>query len=279
MKTIGIFLNQQKDPDCAFTRLVIERLSRHDCKILLPERYREVLAGFEKVDFSSRKERLARADFMLALGGDGTILSIAGLCAEKGIPVLGINIGTVGFMSEIEKDELDRLDQLFTGKYTLEDRMMIETNVSGKKTLFSLNECCISRDHGFHILTLELYLGEEKLCDFKADGVIFSTPTGSTGYSFSAGGALVDSRLDCIGVKAICPYLLNNSHHLVFHPDTVLKVKNIATKSGRLYASSDGREEVTLSEGDELTIRKAPISLKVIRFSEKINLHAFFRKF
>lgn len=279
MKTIGIFLNQQKDPDCAFTRLVIERLSRHDCKILLPERYREALSGFEKVEFSNRKDRLARADFMLALGGDGTILSIARLCAEKRIPVLGVNIGTVGFMSEIEKDELNRLDQLFTGKYTCDDHMMIATSVNGGEPLLSLNECCITRDHGFHIMTMELYLGEEKLCDFKADGVIFSTSTGSTGYSFSAGGALVDSRLDCIGVKAICPYLLNNSHHLVFHPDTVFTIKNIASKSGRLYVSSDGREEITLSERDVLTVQKAPISLKLIRFSNQINLHAFFRKF
>ena len=265
IQTVVLAVNPTKDPDLSYARSVEKAFSDRGLAVRITD--------------ALHPERCAEADLAVVLGGDGTILSVASACATGSVPVLGINLGTVGFMAELEKDEAIPVDRLLSGDYFLEDRMMLETLFNGKDPLYSLNECCVSLDHGFHILTMDLYLGEKKLCGFKADGVIFSTPTGSTGYSFSAGGALVDSRLDSIGVKAICPYMLRGAHHLLFSPDTVLTVKNICTHSGRLYASSDGREEREVLENTVLTVRRAAKPLQLVRFGDRSNIEIFFQKF
>ena len=279
MKTIGIVVNRKKDPDLSFVKKVLSALAPKGAEILLAAPAREG-AEWKNVRFVGSESELFCADMILVLGGDGTILSIASFAAKAGVPILGVNLGTVGFMAEIEKDRLSLLDRLFTGEYSIEERMMLETRAQGSnEPLISLNECCISLDHGFHILTADLYDEEKKICEIKADGVIFSTPTGSTGYSFSAGGAVVDSRLPSIGVKAICPYLLNNAPHLIFPETARLTLKNIATRSGSLYVSSDGREEQRLPENSSLTVCRSPYSLKMIRFGKTSNIYSFFKKF
>lgn len=276
---VAIVLNRGKDPDLGYTRGLVSRLTSRGCGVRLPDELSGEFAGTRLVSFGPAPDYMAGAAAVIVLGGDGTILSIASFCAQRELPVLGINLGTVGFMAELEKDEPFDPGRLLSGDCRLEERMMLETLIDGKDPLYSLNECCVLLDHGFHILTTDLFLGEKKLCEFKADGLIFSTPTGSTGYSFSAGGAVVDSQLDSIGVKAICPYLLNNAHHFLFRPDTVLTVRNIRTHSGRVYASSDGREEREVTENSVLTVRRAEKPLLLVRFGDRSNFEAFFKKF
>ena len=279
MKRVALVLNPSKDPAFAVAKSVAAAFSSRGCPVFVSDAFAAPLAGAPGVRFLPDPLYLDGADLALVLGGDGTILSIASFCARRRIPVLAVNLGTVGFMAQLKKEDPLPVERLLSDSFECEERMMLETLFDGKDPYISLNECCVSLDHGFHILTMDLYLGEKRLCGFKADGVIFSTPTGSTGYSFSAGGALVDSALDCIGVKAICPYMLRGAHHLLFSPDTVLTVKNIRTHAGRLYASFDGREEREVKEENVLTVRRAAEPLRLVRFEDRSNIEIFFEKF
>ena len=279
MKIISLYPNPSRDPGLTRTAKVIETLTGFPCELRMEGEYAQIpsLTPYQtRLRFVAREE-LFSADLPITLGGDGTILSVAEEAAKAGIPIFGINFGHVGFMTSLEEKELAKLPLLLEKELPVSSRMMLECTV-GEKNFYALNEFVITPERGVHMVDLDLYTGRKKLCRFRADGLIFNTPTGSTGYSFSAGGAVQDANFDSIGVKAVSSYLLINAHHMIFSPETVFTVKG-ASEGGKLTVCADGKTEATVTPADTVKIRRARHRLKLIFPKPQSNLEVFFRKF
>lgn len=280
MKILSLHPNLNRDATLVRTAKVIEHLADFECELRLEQRYAELPSltpYLKKIRFVPREE-LFRGDLLITLGGDGTILSVAEEAAKAGIPIFGINFGNVGFMTSLEEKELDKLPLLLKKDLPVSSRMMLECTV-GEETFYALNEFVIAPERGFHIVELDLFTGKKKLCHYRADGLIFNTPTGSTGYSFSAGGAVQDADFDSIGVKAVSSYLLINAHHMIFAPETVFTVKGATSEGGKITVCADGKAEKTVTATDTVKIRRAKHRLKLIFLKPRSNLEVFFRKF
>jgi NAD+ kinase len=213
------------------------------------------------------------ADCIVVLGGDGSILDAARRAAPYHKDILGINMGHLGYMSELEVEDLSLLSRVVEGDYYIDERTMLSVEVykqnGGKKAeSFALNDAVISNGSVTRIVDLELYEGGERVSGFRADGLIVATPTGSTAYSMSAGGPITDPHLPCFCVTPIC------SHSLVARPmlfcnDKVLEVKNICQREKMLYLTLDGRVNFELYRGDVVRITRSPMTTRLIRLHPK----------
>jgi NAD+ kinase len=220
------------------------------------------------VKICSYEDAIDKSDIIISLGGDGTILRIAQQAAVKNKPILGINMGKVGYMAEIEPNELDILHKLVDGVYKTEKRMMLLTKVfRNNKVYFSgyaLNDAVISHGAISRMIDIELYNDDHFLYSYHADGIIFSTPTGSTAYSLSAGGPLVEPGLDCIISTPICVHSLI-SRSIVFSDKSVLCVKINSENMNTPYVTMDGFINCELQKDDIIKIKKAKIFTSLIK--------------
>ncbi|MGI9951552.1 NAD(+)/NADH kinase [Moorellaceae bacterium AZ2] len=212
-------------------------------------------------------EELVKADCVLSLGGDGTLLQAARLVAEMGIPILGVNLGHLGFLTEIELSELfPSLERLLGGDFSIEERMMLSTCLwrDGRKAFFTaLNDVVITKGAFSRMLRLEVYVGEAYLDTYPADGLIVSSPTGSTAYSLSAGGPLVSPELQVMIITPICPHTLY-ARPLVVRGDREIRVKVYAA-GAEVMLTVDGQQGVHLNHGDEVITSKAGVPARLIR--------------
>ena len=282
MENISLYLNPGRDGDLSRTARVIKALSPIKGRLFMEEGYRgaaKLLPFGEKICFVPEEELFRKGDLLMTLGGDGTILSVAARAARARIPIFGVNFGKVGFMTSLEEKEISRLPELLAGKYATSSRMLLSCRVGKGEPFCALNEFIVARETGFRIVNLRLDVNGEKFCDFRADGLIFNTPTGSTGYSFSAGGAVMDAETDAIGVKAVCSYLLINAHHMIFSPETVFTVRGGDGEEGVITVCADGREKRTLPPGEEIRIARGEERLELVFLEKRSNLEVFFRKF
>ena len=184
------------------------------------------------------------ADVVIAVGGDGTILHAAKQAAAHHKPVLGINSGTVGFMAGLEPDELHRLAGLTEGHYEIDARRMLRVRIPALSDTerYSLNEVVLARGLHPRILTIEVLWDEDRPFTLRADGLVVATPTGSTAYSLSAGGAVVDPGVEGILLTPICPHSLT-TRPMILRPDRTLRLRATAAGDGEVYLSCDGEEE------------------------------------
>ncbi len=212
-------------------------------------------------------------DLLVTLGGDGTLLWGARLVAERGIPVLGINLGHMGFLTSVNKDEVeDALDQLFRGEYVLDSRSTLEARVVGtdrkpRARYLALNDFVIHKRGMARVTRLELLVGEgeeqEEIGGFSGDGVVLSTPTGSTAYSLSAGGPIVAPGMNCITVTPICPHTLA-VRPLVISAEETLTVLRL-DGAGTLVLTVDGQEATELSDEEAVIIQQAEPRVNLVR--------------
>ena len=224
----------------------------------------------KEFSYLSFEEMYREAEAVIALGGDGSILDTARRVAPYGKPLLGINMGRLGYMTELEMGDLEKLRHLFSGEYQLDRRSMLQIVVktqSGgvRQETFALNEAVISNGSVARIVDLELYANKRHVTTYRADGVIVSTPTGSTAYSMSAGGPIVDPHLNCFCVTPICSHSLNE-RPVLFGDNTVLEVKNISQREKMLYLTVDGRNNFELYRGDSVEITRSTTEISLIRF-------------
>ena len=266
MKTIGIYPSIANDIDFLGTTKVIETL-RGKAEIMLHESLRaHIDTSLCDMRFVDDAVLYTQPDVMIVLGGDGTILKAARQCAKSKIPILGVNLGRIGYMTELELDELPMLSRLCDGDYTIEKRMMIEVEI-GKEHLFALNEAVIGGESVFRIVEIELYCDGNLVNSYRADGLIASTPTGSTAYSMSAGGAIVDPRMEALLITPICSHSLSATP-LVFSAASELKMKNVTLRAEKLYLNVDGCEIHTLKYGDTVSIRRSDDTVDFIRLKQ-----------
>lgn len=213
----------------------------------------------------------AVADMVVVLGGDGTILEAARRASVRGIPVLGINMGHLGYMAELETDELRLLQNVLSGNYTIEQRSMLHVErISGQKhtIAYALNEAVISNGSVARIVDLELYEEETLVAKYRADGLIVATPTGSTAYSMSAGGPIIDPRMACFCVTPICPHSFS-ARPLIFPDSARLSIKNTCQREKVLYLTLDGRTNLELACGDTVYITKAERSAHLVCLKDR----------
>lgn len=194
-------------------------------------------------EFLPESELIPSADVVIAVGGDGTILHAAKQAALLHKPVLGINSGTVGFMAGLEPDELYRLPGLIDGNYEIDRRRMLRVSVPSQplKRYYSLNEAVLARGRQPRILDIEVRCDEDRPFTYRADGLVIATPTGSTAYSLSAGGPVVDPGVMGILITPICPHSLT-TRPMVLRPDRIIRIRATAAGDGEVYLSCDGEE-------------------------------------
>lgn len=204
------------------------------------------------------------AQLIIAVGGDGTIMHVAKQAADKGIPVLGVNSGKLGFLAGMEMDETHLLQRLVDGGYQTEERSLLDVTVEGcKGTYLAMNEAVVSRGALSRLVELTVTSDDNDVMHYRADGILVATPTGSTAYSLSAGGPVVDPRVACLLLTPICPHSLNARSH-VFKDDAVLYVQTDNTR-GDTFLTVDGEAEVQIPAGGTVVIKKSPLTARLVR--------------
>lgn len=251
---------------------VADRLLREGCEVLIAAFNREKLmrihACRNEFCFLPLESVYTEADILIVLGGDGTILEVARRAAHRGTPILGINLGRLGYMAELEPSELDALGRLVTGDYEIEERSMLRVELRSGGELrafcYALNDAVISNGSVARIIDLELSENGVPVTNYRADGLIVATPTGSTAYSMSAGGAIVDPHVPCFCVTPICPHSFI-ARPMIFSDSSVLEVRNICVREKMLYLTVDGRINFELYRNQTVRITKSDLSTKLIR--------------
>ncbi|MBQ8850613.1 MAG: NAD(+)/NADH kinase [Clostridia bacterium] len=277
MKKIALITNYNISEKLAAAMRVADKIASYTEEILIPVSFKERVMRSKnhrkEFTYKSVEELYSTAELVIVLGGDGAMLDTARRVAATGTPIIGINMGRVGYMAELEMDELDLLPKFFEGKYRIDERAMLEAEVISGKGMkkfseFALNEATITNGSAARIVDLQLSDGDELVYTYRADGLVIATPTGSTAYSLSAGGPIIDPKLACLCVTPICPHTFS-ARPLVF-PDTAeLRVKNICVREKVLKLTLDGRATYDLYYGDSVTVRRSGLTVKLVRIKEQ----------
>ena len=209
----------------------------------------------EKFDIS------IRTDLLISVGGDGTVLYCARLVQDLGIPILAVNLGTFGFITEISCDEWQSsLDCLLEGKEKISRRLMLKVSVMrNEERVFQcqgLNEAVVTSSGVAKVVNIDLYIGKTKAGTFRSDGIIIATPTGSTGYSLAAGGPILDSEMSALIITPVCPFTLSN-RPLVLGANEVITMKVDEGQRTELMLTVDGQQYFELQEGDDIIVEKS----------------------
>ncbi|MBQ7460374.1 MAG: NAD(+)/NADH kinase [Oscillospiraceae bacterium] len=213
---------------------------------------------------------LKRGEALITFGGDGTILHAARKAADYSLPILGVNLGKKGFIAELEKDRLDLIGNIVLGSFRIEERLMLNVSVmrKGEKVLSdcALNDVIVGGMA--RIINLSVCGDGQKMLDFSGDGVVFATPTGSTAYSLSAGGPLVEPDSECIVVTPICPHALSAKPYVLNSSRTVsAEVGELGRKIA--YISTDGSMPLYLESGDIITVTRSERTARLIKLTDK----------
>ena len=267
--TIAIFGNTLRQETIREVRHVVEFLQLRGVDIVLSHELRH--EAFNR-EFLSVEDYISQTgeviDFAISVGGDGTFLTTASLVGHLDIPILGINCGHLGYLAEVQMDNIDAvLDQLITNNYTIEQRRMLEvTCQQGGKIVspYALNEVAILKSGLSSMITLDVALNGENLHNYKADGLLIATPTGSTAYNLSAGGPLLDPHVNAIILTPVATHSLN-IRPLVVLDDSRIDVK-ISSRNGNYLLSVDGRSQV-LSQDLQLHIERSQRTIKLVRIN------------
>lgn len=264
---------------------VAEKLAQYPCRVMLPEYSREKIQRSGRkltgndVDFLPTDALYTGSDVIIVLGGDGTILETARRCCSHATPILGINLGRLGFMAELEMNELDSIGCLFTSDengtpgYTVEKRSMLHVellDVAGheRAVMYGLNDAVITNGSIARIVDIELSENGIPVTSYRSDGLIVATPTGSTAYSMSAGGPIADPRVACFCVTPICPHSLA-ARPLIFPDSSVLEIKNVCQREKMLYLTVDGRSNFELYRNEVVRVSRSSMEASLIRVKER----------
>ncbi|WP_058485273.1 NAD(+)/NADH kinase [Defluviitalea phaphyphila] len=276
MKTIGLISNTKKDIKLKNTSMIIDWLLKKNCNIYIPENISNILnaPNLEKEENKIYKE----SDFIIVLGGDGTFLRAAREASLYNTPILGINLGTLGFLTEVDKNSsFTVLEKVLNGEYYIETRMMLETNVNNNKNhLISLNDVVISRSSLSRIIDFKIYINDKFVDNYTADGVIISSPTGSTAYNLSAGGPILEPSTNMMGITPICPHSLY-ARSIVVSSEDIITIEIGENLYFDIILTIDGQMGYRLKNNDIVSIKKSHYKTHLIRTKE-YNFYDVLRK-
>ena len=259
---VGIVPRLHSESAAQLARQMVAKLAERGGQAVV-----ETEAGASGLPCAPGRELAAKSDLLVVLGGDGTLIHAAGLCAGREVPILGVNMGTLGFLTEFPRDRVwEALDAALAGKLQASRRLMLAAEVRrGGQVLLSgaaLNDVVVSRDALSRLASLDVSVDDNEAATYEADGLIVATPTGSTAYSLSAGGPIVYPTLDAILLTPICPHALTQ-RPVVLPADLPVRVKLVSP--GEMFVSVDGTLGRHLEAGDEVQIRTAPFRTVLLK--------------
>lgn len=273
VKSVVLMTNPLKDKDYAEFFKVLGLLESQDADIRLLDSYRDIVGVRPGVTYYKEEQLYCSADAAIVLGGDGTILRSAQYAIREQCPILGVNLGRVGYMAEIGKDEVALITRLFEGRYKISERMTLNVRVIDGDRSYTVCEYALN-DAVFHSASIGRVLGFTVYCDgarvaeHRGDGVIVSTPTGSTAYSMSAGGPVLDPVLECICVTPVCS-VSPAARSMIFSADGEFHITACSDNRGEVFLSCDGSDGITISKNAKVIISRADKKAKLIAVGKK----------
>ena len=274
MKNFYLITNEVKDPQGDITDRIVTYIEKHGGRAVCIKSERNAFPAPGNFE----------ADCALVLGGDGTLLRAAGNMMDRELPLLGINLGTLGYLAEVESTALEEaLEKLLADEFVREERMMLSGRIlvgGREEEKYALNDIVISRCGSLQILNVRIHVNGLFLNNYCADGVIVATPTGSTGYNLSAGGPIVEPSANLLLLTPICPHTLN-TRSIVFSPEDEISVEIPVGKDGGeqvVEANFDGSNKVTMRTGDRLVIRRADKTTGILRLNTESFLTVLHKK-
>lgn len=270
LDSVGLIVNYKKEKTRETACRIINWLNSKKLKVCIEgNKGKEI--GMEELNCPT-EIFLKNVDLIISLGGDGTLLRAARLAAAKDIPVFGVNLGGLGFLTQVGIDSLEKsLEKLYKGRYFLDERMMLNCTVKRReeeiKKFTALNDVVIGKGAFARIICLATYVNNDYVITYSADGLVVSTSTGSTAYSLSAGGPIVNPNINSIILTPICPHTLSARPLIVGENDQV-KVK-LESNEEKVMVTIDGQEGFVLKPKDEVIIKKSNHKARLITFKEK----------
>lgn len=271
MKRIGIFTNRDKDKDLKYTKLLAESITMQGGEVIIPSDLAKDIGIKSK--YEDEKEFLNNSEIIISLGGDGTFLKAARKVYGMGIPIMGINLGNLGFLTEVETGDVhSAVSSILEDKFELENRMMLEARiVSDGRTIardVAVNDVVISRGCLPKITRLKMYIDDVLTETFPGDGLIVSTPTGSTAYTLAAGGPIVEPNTDLIIATPICPHILYSRSYIT-SSDKVYRIAVDEDYHHNATVTVDGQTGYEIKAGDYVEIRKSQHYVKLARLKKR----------
>jgi NAD+ kinase len=263
-RRVGLVVKRNKPAALALARTLVRYFTRRRIAVLVDEEGGARLSG---VATASKPDLVRRCDLLVVLGGDGTLLSVARLVGARRVPVVGVNLGHLGFLTEVTAEEtLDTIGEVLRGHFETAPRLMLRAAVvrSGRRLSAHqvLNDVVINKGALSRIIDLETYVDGTYLCTYRGDGLIVATPTGSTAYSLSAGGPIVQPSVGVILLSPICPHTLTNRPMVL---DERARVDVVLRSAEDVSITLDGQEGVPLAKGDVVHVRRSPNRVALVR--------------
>lgn len=282
-KGVTLISNIKKNIPPEALASVLDKLGELGCTVYVSEDdTNPIYASYSFVVPTSDGEMYRDSSLLIVMGGDGSIIEAARRSSGHDIPIVGINFGRLGYLAELEIGELSLLDRIIAGDYRTEERMMLDVeiirgNVATKMTYPCLNETVLSNGPISRLADFDLYCDGEMLAHYDADGVIISTPTGSSAYSLSAGGPLVYQTMECIIATPICPHSFT-LRPVVFTGDSSIEIRNASCRKNKMFITIDGRDNAEIFTSDIIKIKKSDRKTKLIRVKDGGFINTLHRK-
>jgi NAD+ kinase len=271
IKSVGIISRPRREDIALVVPPLVNWLQAHGAKVACDSETSECL-GSLGVQARKREELPTCTDLLIVLGGDGTLLSAARLAAERKVPILPVNLGGLGFLTTVSQDEIySILEEIFGGRHRVSERVMLESEVvrggAVIRRQIALNDAVLNKAALARIMDVELRVDGEYVTTYKADGLILSTPTGSTAYSLAADGPIVYPTVEAFVVTPICPHTLTNRPLVI--PDSALIEVDFKAEDDTVFLTLDGQVGIELQRGDHIRVRKAAEKLLLVRPAKK----------
>ncbi len=268
---IAIIPNSVKNEAVEYANEIITFLSAYECSFSVPNEFEKAVKSDKATYYPNHYKTVENADLVIAIGGDGTIIHIAKHAAILQKPILGVNCGRVGFVANLEPTELSLLSKLFDKSYTVDERMLLEVIINRQdktETLYALNDVTVSKGAVSRMVEIDVKLNDEPITSYRADGIIFSTPTGSTAYSLSAGGPVIEPHMKCILLTPICPHSLF-SRSILFSDDSCVSVIPNDKCTEDVFVTVDGIHSYKIEKNDNVIVKKASLTANFIKLNNK----------
>ena len=267
VKSFAIWANAEKEQVPALVQSTIKWANDNNLEVYLADRLKSVDVGSEVSYFSSQNP--PEVDFLLCFGGDGTLISGVRIFSDPSVPVLGVHLGGLGFLAQITPEVLiDKLESIKNNEFKIQDRLVLSAKISGnEESYYAVNDFVVQNETSFRVTSLSLFIDNKHVSDYKSDGIIISTPTGSTAYSLSSGGPIVQPDVFSIVITPIAPHSLT-SRPLVLPSNVEVEFRFNEESENDLKLIADGQNIINFTKGSTVKLSQANHHLKFITFKD-----------